>query len=538
MGSRVVLAGLVLLAFVACRGGPQATPLVAAPTASEHMAFPDGAPGPGPAPQPREGGPREDPPLSAPLPSGPLAGVRLCLDPGHDNEYAPGAAAYDATGRVLFTEQDLTLALAYRLKELLEQDGAQVCVTRRPDGALWRAPRDENGNGTVRREEDMVERAQVRVDWMNAFGPQAVVSLHFNSFSDPSISGVEVYYADIGPDQEDSRRFAQALLDGLLQEMARAGYTPRNRGVRSDRIKPEYLKYAHLYGQNERCTDCTRLLSLGQNPLLFRRGQWPVGALVEALFLSSPQDVAFLRRPDALEVIANGLHQGIRAYFQAGPTVPPAAEEIAQVATARRVTAFTFDCGPWVAAPHLEAILRALEEANVRATFFVTGQFIERHPELFRRLAERHELANHSYSHTSFPTLSRAQQQEELQRTEELAQRYGYTTRPFWRAPHGARNPQVLQYAAEAGWPRHVFWSLRRTSSGWVSGDSGDWQEGATPQTVLRNVLRGLEQLGPGSVFVFHCGSAATAQVLPTLLGAVHAQGYTIVSVSALLAGE
>jgi peptidoglycan/xylan/chitin deacetylase (PgdA/CDA1 family) len=331
---------------------------------------------------------------------------------------------------------------------------------------------------------------------------------------------------------------AQALLDGLMQAMAQAGYTPRNRGVRSDRIKPEYLKFAHLYGYDARCSDCTRLLSLGKNPLLFRQGQWPVGALVEALFLSNPQDVAFLRRPEALTVIAQGLHRGVRAYFEVGQAVPSAAEEITQVPTTRRAIALTFDCGPWVAAPTLEAVLQALDQADVRATFFVTGQFIERHPGLFQRVAERHELANHSYSHTSFTTLSRAQQQEELRRTEELAQHYGYTTRPLWRAPHGARTPEVLRAAAEAGWPRHVFWSLRRTSAGWVSGDSGDWQEGATPQSVTSNVLRGLEQFGPGAVFVLHCGSGATAQALPGLLAAVRAQGYAVVPVSALLAGE
>lgn len=198
--------------------------------------------------------------------------------------------------------------------------------------------------------------------------------------------------------------------------------------------------------------------------------------------------------------------------------------------------ALTFDCGPWVAENTLESILATLDETGVRATFFVTGQFIERHPELFVTVAQRHELGNHSYSHPNFPSLPAERQRRELERTEGLAQAAGFTTQPLWRAPFGARNPRVLAIAAEGGWPVHVFWSLLRTPRGWITGDSGDWRD-ITSQQVLENVLEAVDRIGPGTILVHHCNSALTAEALPAILQGLQERGYEAVPLSALLEG-
>jgi len=96
-------------------------------------------------------------------------------------------------------------------------------------------------------------------------------------------------------------------------------------------------------------------------------------------------------------------------------------------------------------------MLDTLERDGVRATFFLTGEFIERHQALFRRIAEQHELANHSYTHADFTKLTEKQVRGELENTERLANQHGFTTKPYWRAPSGARNGSVLQWAADAG---------------------------------------------------------------------------------------
>ncbi|MSQ26713.1 MAG: N-acetylmuramoyl-L-alanine amidase [Dehalococcoidia bacterium] len=251
--------------------------------------------------------------------AGRLAGRRICLDPGHDNRYSPGASAPNPLGYGRLREQDLTLAVAYIMKPLLEAEGASVCVTRTESGDAERTPYDYNGNGVVTRPEDLPEVVQPCIDTMNTFGAKFMLSIHFNGHPDPSISGSEVYFSDADPDPDASRRYAQTLLGSLLEDLTAAGYEPRDRGVRSDRYKTEYRSIAPHYGFEERCSDCLRLLTLGRNPMSHEPGAWRSGALVEVLFLSNPQDAAFVARPNAAEIMAAGLAKGLIEHVAGEP---------------------------------------------------------------------------------------------------------------------------------------------------------------------------------------------------------------------------
>ncbi|MEK7214599.1 MAG: N-acetylmuramoyl-L-alanine amidase [Chloroflexota bacterium] len=259
------------------------------------------------------GGPSPDEagPVGTTPEAGRLARHRICLDPGHDDRYSPGASATNPLGDGRLREQDLTLAVAYTMKPLLEAEDASVCITRTESGNVERTPHDYNGNGVVTRPEDLPEVAQPRIDTMNAFGAEFMLSIHFNGHPDSSINGAEVYFSDADPDPDATQRYAQTLLDILLSDLAAAGYEPRDRGVRNDRYKTEYRSIAPHYGFDGRCSDCLRLLTLGRNPMSREPGAWRSGALVEVLFLSNPRDAAFLARPDAVDVVAASLARGV-----------------------------------------------------------------------------------------------------------------------------------------------------------------------------------------------------------------------------------
>ncbi len=519
-GRAVLLLGVLL---AACVQSPTLTPSEGLGGAGPTVITP-----PQPTPDPRQ--------------AARLAGRRICIDPGHDAVYNPGASARDEAGRVVFNEHDLTFGVAVRLRALLETEGAQVCLTRNDEGSLQTEPYDINGNGTVTRPEDIVERIQPRIDYINAFGAELIVSIHFNGSVDHRLKGTEVYFSDVPEQGPENLRLAQALLDALVDALTRAGYPPVNRGLRSDRYRTEYLDYTPYYGFDRSCADCTRLLILGNNPMLAQPGRWRAGALVEVLFLSNPDDVAFLRRPAALDVIAAGLFQGILNYYGAmssptpeltpQPQVYAGPVEVGRGDPARPEVALTFDCG--AGAGPTPRILEALRAAGVRATFFVTGQWARHNPELLRQMATEHQIANHSWSHRDFTKLSEAEVAWELQSTEEVIYTLtGRTTKPFWRAPFGARNDRVLAAAARAGWPVHVFWTVERTPSGWVSGDSGDWRP-ILAQEVVGNVLRAVG-LGGGVITVSHCGSDLTAATLPEILAGLGRLGLRPVTVGELL---
>lgn len=279
----------------------------------------------------------------APIPSQPasvLTGRRICIDPGHDAYWTPGATArlrgivprHPVDGVPLF-EHELTLSVAYRLKALLEADGALVCVTRKPrdeGGGLQVAPYDYTGDGRVRPGIiDTPEIIQARIDWANGFGAELLVSVHFNGSEDARVRGTEVYYTDAGPRQLEGRRLAESLSSGLLSEIRAAGHVTVDRGIRSDRYQrysPEETQRllansASVIRANgsdpANCPDCYRLVTMGNNPMSLNRGTY-VGAVVEVEFTSNPDVVEYLiMRHDWFDIVARGLFNGLRSYFEA-----------------------------------------------------------------------------------------------------------------------------------------------------------------------------------------------------------------------------
>ena len=274
----------------------------------------------------------------------PLTGRRICIDPGHDARWAPGASGRNHAGvvpvhpaeGVPLHEHELTLSVAYRLKALLEAHGAEVCVTQRPrveGGGNHVEPSDFTGDGLVRVAgvEDTPERTQPRIDWANDFGAEILVSIHFNGLEDRRVRGTEVYYTDGGPRETSNRLLAVSLLDELLAELRGVGFDATSRGVRSDlyqRYGPDDTRRLLQHNASTiranghdpaNCRECLRLMTTGSNPMSVRRGSY-VAALVEVEFLSNPDVVErLILRPDAFDVIARGLERGVLAYYAAQP---------------------------------------------------------------------------------------------------------------------------------------------------------------------------------------------------------------------------
>jgi N-acetylmuramoyl-L-alanine amidase len=280
------------------------------------------------------------PPAAVLVAAGRLDGRRICLDPGHDQYWTPGATARDRTGRVPkhpatgmeLHEHELTLDLAYWTKLLLEEEGASVCVTRRPreeGGGLYIEPYDFTGDGLVRALaiEDVPEQMQPRIDWANLFGAEILVSLHFNGSGDPRMRGTEVYYSKGSPREIEGYALASALLKAMLSTLEEVGYPSISRGVLSDayqRYPSETVR--RLLSNNAAairskgldpasCLDCARLVTLGNNPMSLTNGAF-VAALVEVEFLSNPDVVESLTlRPDLFDLLARALRDGLIEFF-------------------------------------------------------------------------------------------------------------------------------------------------------------------------------------------------------------------------------
>ena len=186
------------------------------------------------------------------------------------------------------------------------------------------------------------------------------------------------------------------------------------------------------------------------------------------------------------------------------------------------VVALTFDAGGGASSAST-SVLDTLRERGLHVTFFLSGHWVEEHPDLASQIAtDGHELANHSYSHPDLVRLSDDQIAWELDYTDQLIfDAAGVPSRPFFRAPFGSRNQRVLDVAAASGF-RSVYWSL----------DSGDWRARATAAQVMDRVLR-FAQLG--DIVVEHIDSQASAEALPAILDVFDERGWHVGTVSQVL---
>ncbi|WHZ05729.1 polysaccharide deacetylase family protein [Neobacillus sp. YX16] len=128
-----------------------------------------------------------------------------------------------------------------------------------------------------------------------------------------------------------------------------------------------------------------------------------------------------------------------------------------QVETENKVIALTFDDGP---TKNVDQILSLLNKYKAKATFFLIGNDIEKHPEEAKKLVESgHQIGNHTYSHQRMVLKSPTFIKEEIEKTDELIKKYGYKSQIDFRPPYGKKLVglpyYLLKYKRET-----IMWSL------------------------------------------------------------------------------
>ncbi len=200
-------------------------------------------------------------------------------------------------------------------------------------------------------------------------------------------------------------------------------------------------------------------------------------------------------------------------------------EVVPRVHTTEPLVALTFDDGP---TPQLtEEILTILREKGVRATFFVTGAELERNmTEGAQIVAAGHELGNHSYSHMRMLGCSYSFVRDEIERTDELIHRAGYSGPVHFRSPYGKRFLTLPLYLSRTG-RRNIFWDVEPESYNDVATDA---------DRITEHVL---QHARPGSIILLHvmyAGRAPSMRAVPRIIDGLRARGYRFVTISELLA--
>ena len=118
---------------------------------------------------------------------------------------------------------------------------------------------------------------------------------------------------------------------------------------------------------------------------------------------------------------------------------------------ARAEITLTFDDGPdpeWT-----PRVLAELAARRIRATFFVIGRRVERHPELVARIvAEGHEVGLHTFDHElTYTVRSSGFVRDDLARSREALSVAGAPPPRWYRPPNGLLNPRIAREAWRAG---------------------------------------------------------------------------------------
>lgn len=195
-----------------------------------------------------------------------------------------------------------------------------------------------------------------------------------------------------------------------------------------------------------------------------------------------------------------------------------------------KVCYFTFDCGyenctekyPNGITP---IVLDILKEKNIKATFFLVGDYINSCPDIVKRMVDDgHIVANHTLKHRSPTEITPEEFVDDVMKNQELMDKLlPYAPKMvYYRPPAGAANERTLALAQAMGLTT-VFWS--------ATAFDFDLSNQPSDETMLSTLK---EKLHNGCVYLMHPVSPAYARILDDLIDYIQGQGYEIRSISTI----
>jgi peptidoglycan-N-acetylmuramic acid deacetylase len=182
--------------------------------------------------------------------------------------------------------------------------------------------------------------------------------------------------------------------------------------------------------------------------------------------------------------------------------------------TSRKVVYLTFDEGYEYG--FTPKILDILKENNVKAAFFITMPYLNKHLDLVERMVnEGHIVGNHSVSHPSLPELS---DEKVINEIEELSVAFKSKTgqnMKCFRPPMGEFSERTLAISNDLGY-RNIFWSSAYD----------DWdvnkQKGADYAYKMT-----MDNIHNGNVLLLHAVSESNTEALDRIIRDLKSQGYS-----------
>lgn len=178
--------------------------------------------------------------------------------------------------------------------------------------------------------------------------------------------------------------------------------------------------------------------------------------------------------------------------------------------------AITFDDGPHP--QFTEQLLDGLKERGVQATFFVTGEHAELHPDIIERMNEEgHIIGNHTYSHMQLTKGNRDSFKDELIKTNQILNEITGEEVVYVRPPYGT-------------WDKSFETELNMIPVLWNI-DPLDW----CSQDVTGVVNKVMKEADENAIILMHDYYETSVTAALQIVDRLQEKGYTFVTIEEIM---
>ena len=168
-----------------------------------------------------------------------------------------------------------------------------------------------------------------------------------------------------------------------------------------------------------------------------------------------------------------------------------------------------------------QQLIDILGKYNVKVTFFVVGEWVEKYPESVKALADAgHEIMNHSSDHAHFNSLSSEEIVADINACNDKIEAITGVRPTLFRPPYGEYDDHVINTVRSMGM-EPIQWDV----------DSLDWKDLSAGEITQRVTSK----VQPGSIVLFHNAAKHTPEALPGIIEKLLQDGYTFVPISQML---
>ncbi len=168
-----------------------------------------------------------------------------------------------------------------------------------------------------------------------------------------------------------------------------------------------------------------------------------------------------------------------------------------------------------------QQLIDILGKYDVKATFFVVGEWVDKYPESVKALSDAgHEIMSHSNDHAHFNSLSTDEIIADLNACNDKIEAVTGVRPTLFRCPYGEYDDHVINAVRSMGM-EPIQWDV----------DSLDWKD-LSAEDITRRVTGKVQ---PGSIVLFHNAALHTPEALPGIIETLLRDGYTFVPISEII---